>query len=91
MKHDTTTNNDPLYQVGFNDGFRVARNEPVPGVTTIGKLSLHRLPSGQLILTDGVASTTVAEAHLEKILRHVFDNRWTPVQIIQKETLVYES
>lgn len=91
MKHEPANTVDPVYQTGFSDGFQARARQPQPGVMLIGKLSLQRLPSGQMVLTDGVAGTTPDEAQLEKVLRHVFENRWKPADQIQKEIVVYES
>jgi len=85
------TNTDPVYQTGYRDGFEARSRQPMPGVMSVGKLTLQRLPSGQLMLTDGIAGTSPNEEQLEQVLRHVFENRWKSAAEMQKDVVVYES
>ena len=91
MKHDPSNTSDPVYKTGYLDGFAARAKQPQPGVLVIGKLTLSRLASGQLVLTDGAAGTTPNEAQLEAVLRHVFENRWKPAVQIQRDVVVFES
>ena len=91
IKRTMNANTDPVYQTGYRDGFEARSRQPVPGVMTLGKLTLQRLPSGQLILTDGVSGTSPNEEQLEQVLRHVFENRWKSAAEMQSNVVVYES
>ena len=85
MDRNIAANNDPVYQLGFRDGFVAKARQPLPGFMQIGKLALHRMPSGTLYLTDGVSGAAVDEARLEVLLRHVFENRWHPAEKLREE------
>lgn len=76
VRHTPETNDDSVYRVGYTDGYTAAARKPVPNVVTIGKVQLHRLPSGAIYLTDGIAGTAPDEVHLESILRELLANRW---------------
>lgn len=91
IKRTMQTTIDPVYQTGYRDGFEARARQPHPGLVVLGTLTLHRLPSGQLYLTDGVAGTSPNEEQLETALRHVFENRWKPFSEPQTEQVVFES